>query len=150
MDKKKLVLLLLLIIAVFVAAVLFVKKRSRGNMSGALTGAFLKENLTKNRDASESLKLAVIGVISTIKGDSLVIANDSSPLKKLIKDGTSPTVSLKTTEATSVFFMGKGGLIERKKLSDLRVGDFAKVEYDNLTKRVDIISVSVEGGEFNK
>ncbi|MFZ2189070.1 MAG: hypothetical protein WAV73_05925 [Candidatus Moraniibacteriota bacterium] len=150
MDKKKLALVLLLIIAVFVVVALFMKKRSHENMQGALTGAFLKENLAKNRDVSESLKLEVIGVINTIEGDSLVITNDSSPLKKLIKDGTSPTVSLKTTEATSVFFMGKGGLIERKKLSDLRVGDFAKVEYDNLTKRVDIISISVEGGEFNE
>jgi hypothetical protein len=150
MDKKKLAIILLLIIAVFVAAVFFVKKRSRGNMSGTLAGAFLKEDLARSRGVSESLKLEVTGKISAIGSDSLVITNDSSPLKELIKDGTSPTVSLKTTDATSVFFMGKEGLIERKKLSDLRVGDFAKVEYDNLTKRVYIISVSVEGGEFNK
>ena len=149
MDKKKLAIILLLIIVFFVVVVLFVVNKNRNSLGKDRLVGLPMENLVQTKNDSGTFKKETLGKIKTIDGNGLVVVDDKSPLKGMTKDGASPEVSLKTTNATSVVFIKKENARESRLLSDLRVGDLVRVDYNDLTKEVAVINVSIGGADLN-
>ena len=150
MDKKKLVLTVSLVAVVVLVFALFAIRK---NQSGPGVGenqpkGLSMEKLIQTKNDSEAFNKEAFGKIKTIEKNILVLEDDKSPLKKMTKGSASPTFSLSTSEATSVFFFEKGKPQEKKSLSDLHSGDVVMVEYNNLTKEAVTVNVSIGGAEL--
>lgn len=149
MDRKKIVFVLLFLVIISVAFVVFAwMTRKQNNLGSNPPKGLSMENLVQTKNDPETFNKEFFGKIKTIGKNSLEIADDESPLKKMTKDGASPTFSLKTSDATSVVFFERGKSQEKKSLSDLRVGDDVVVEYNILTKEIAVVKVSIDGAEF--
>jgi len=142
MDKKKLALISLLLVAIIVAVMLFIKNRNTSNKN--LADEFSSKNSTINKKNPNAFKREATGKIKTIDKNTLVIIDANTPIKDLTKDKAGIEFSLKTSPATIVFFTEKEKQ-QQKALTDLKVGDSVNVEYDNLTKEVNTVTVLVSG-----
>jgi hypothetical protein len=142
MDKRKRMVILLIVVICVVAVLLFIKNRNTSNKN--LADEFSSKNSTINKKNTNAFRREATGKIKTIDKNILVIIDANTPIKDLTKDKAGIEFSLKTSQATIVFFTEKGKQ-QRKALTDLRVGDAVNVEYDNLTKEVNAVTVLVSG-----
>jgi hypothetical protein len=148
MEKRKRMVILLTIVVCVVAVLLFiisVKNRNSAQSGKNKPAGLPMENLVQNKNDSKVFNREVFGKIKTIGENTLVVVDDKSPIKKMTKDGAGATFSLRTSNAPSVFFIENGKSQERKLLSDLKIGDVVRVEYDDMTKEVISVNVSIGG-----
>ena len=149
MDKKKLALILLLVIFCVFAVTLFRINKNRDSLNKSQPAGLLMEKLVQTKNDSGVFNKELFGKIKNIGKNALDVADDSSPIKKIADGGASPTVSLKTTDITKVFFVENGKLQENKRMADLHLGDVVRVVYNNLTKEISVVYVSVNGADVS-
>lgn len=142
MDRKKIALIILILAAFLVVVFLFLRDKTE---SPQMEGVISTEQSKKENQRAEFLSgfgKTFIGKIRSIDGKELTIEDDESPLKQISNDKTGPTVVLKITEMSDIFYVESGKVKEKKVFSDLRVGDLVRVEYIDLKKEIVTIYAS--------